>query len=337
MNNTEFQLLPDQASTIAPEVDALFWFICGVSIFFTLLIAVLLLVFAIRYRRVSEDHFPTPVVGSTALELTWSIIPLIISMGMFGWGVMVYFEYYRTPDNAMEVYVIGKQWMWHVQHPSGPKEINTLHVPVGTPVKLIMTSEDVIHDFSIPAFRVKRDAVPGKFTYLWFEATKTGTFHLFCVLYCGTDHSRMVGKVVVMEKFEYERWLAGEERKLEKEGGASWSLAAQGGQLFQKLQCITCHHRDAGNRAPSLEGIFGQTVTLEDGRDWVADEEYLRESILFPSRKIRAGWKDIMPPYAGQVSEKELIRVVAYLKSLRHGDTPPLVQKSDPPAKKEKK
>lgn len=341
MDYSGFQLLPEQASTIAPQVDGLFWFISGVSIFFTLLVAVLVITFAIRYRRRSEDYFPKPVVGSAALELLWSGIPLALAMVMFGWGVKVYFDYIRTPENALEVYVTGRQWMWHVQHQSGPKEINALHVPVDTPVKLIMTSEDVIHDFSVPAFRVKMDAVPGKYTYLWFQATKPGTYRLYCNEYCGTEHSRMVGYVVVMDEAEYADWLSGEQSKLDKGGKASWSLANQGSQLFQKLQCITCHHPEAGNRAPILEGLYGREVDIQrgDGSTYKvrADEAYIRESVLYPSRKVRAGWRDIMPPFEGQVSEDEMIRLIAYLKSLKVGDTPPLVQHSDPPAKEEPK
>jgi cytochrome c oxidase subunit 2 len=322
MDNLGFQLLPEQASTVAGEVDGLFWLLSAVSIFFTLLIAILLLVFAIRYRRKSEDHFPKPIVGSTPLELLWSIIPLILVMTMFAWGVKVYFDIQRVPSGAMEVYVIGKQWMWHIQHPGGPREINTLHIPVGVPVKLIMTSEDVLHDFAVPAFRVKRDAVPGKYTTLWFEATRTGSFHLFCALYCGTEHSRMVGKVEVMEKAEFEQWLT--ER-------ADRSLAHQGRQLFQKLQCVTCHHPEANNRAPILEGLYGRRVALEGGREALADEAYLRESILYPARKVRAGWRPIMPPYDKQVSEEEMIRLIAFLKALGPGGTPTPVQSSDPP------
>lgn len=321
--NTDFRFFPEQASTIAPRIEALFWYITGVTIFFTLLIFIGVITFAVRYRRRSDDYFPKPVVGSTALELTWTFIPLVLVMIMFGWGLTIYADYWRTPDNAMEVYVTGKQWMWHLQHPGGQREINTLHMPIGQPVKLIMTSEDVIHSFWVPAFRVKMDVVPGRYSYLWFEATKTGTFDLFCAEYCGTDHSRMIGKVVVMERADYERWLT--ER-------ADRSLALQGRQLFQKLQCVTCHHPEADNRAPILEGIYRRRVALENGQTVEADEAYLRESILFPRRKVRAGWRPIMPTYDKQVSEDEMIRLIAFLKALRQGETPPLVQQSDAPS-----
>ena len=324
--DTGFRLFPEQASTMAPRVDALFWFISVVSILFTLGIAIALITFAIRYRRRTEDYFPKPIHGSIALELSWSLGPLVIALGMFWWGLRLYFEYVRMPDDAVEVYVTGKQWMWHLQHAGGQREINTLHVPVGQPVKLVMTSEDVIHDFSIPAFRIKRDAVPGKYTKLWFEATKTGTFHFFCVMYCGTDHSRMIGKVVVMEQAEYEKWLT---------DNADLSLALQGRQLFQKLQCVTCHHADAGNRAPMLEELYGKRVLTDKG-EVLADEAYLRESIRIPDRKVRAGWQPIMPPFdAKTVPEQDMAKLVAFLKSLKKGGTPPLVQKSDPPAVKQ--
>jgi cytochrome c oxidase subunit II len=323
-----FRLFPEQASTMAPRIDVLFWYVNVVGIFFTLLIAIGLMVFATRYRRRTEDFFPKPIVGSTALELTWTFIPLVLVMIMFGWGLMIYADYSRAPENSLEVYVIGKQWMWQLQHPGGQREINALHVPVGQPVRLIMTSEDVIHDFFVPAFRVKMDVVPGKYSHLWFEATKAGTYDLFCAAYCGTEHSRMIGKVVVMERGDYERWLA------EK---ADRSLALQGRQLFQKLQCVTCHHPEAGNRAPILEGLYGKRVQLENGSSVLADEAYLRESILYPKRKVRAGWRPIMPTYDQQVSQDDLIRLIAFLKSLKHGETPPLVQDSDPPAVKDEK
>jgi cytochrome c oxidase subunit II len=321
----QFQLMPEQASTMAPRIDALFWFIVAVCAFFTVLIAILLITFAVRYRRVSEDFFPTPLVGSRILEFTWSGIPLCLVMVMFFWGLFLYFDYARTPDNSLDVYVTGKQWMWHLQHPGGQREINTLHVPAGRTVKLIMTSEDVIHDFYVPAFRVKADVLPGKYTYLWFEATKPGTYHLFCAQYCGTDHSRMIGSVVVMKPEDYEEWLAGHYK--DGKGQADRSLALQGRQLFQKLQCVTCHHPEAGNRAPNLVGLYNRQVELETGRFVTADDTYIRESILYPAEKVRAGWRPIMPTFKGQVDENDLIRLVAYVKSLKPGDElPPRVE-----------
>jgi cytochrome c oxidase subunit 2 len=325
--NVDFRLFPESASTFAPHVDALFLFISAICIFFTLLIAILLMTFAVRYRRRTEDFFPTPIIGSTLLESTWSIIPLGIVLIVFVWGAWVYLDMRRTPDNAIEVYVIGKQWMWHLQHSGGQREINQLHVPAGRPVKLIMTSEDVLHDFYIPAFRVKMDVLPGRFTYLWFEPTKPGTYHLFCALYCGTDHSRMIGEVTVMDPAEYDTWLSQR---------ADRSLALQGRQLFTKLQCITCHYAEAGNRAPLLEGLFNTRVALQDGRTVVADESYIRESILVPEAKIRAGYRPIMPPFQGQVSQDDLVKLIAFIKSLKVGDTPSRVEESAPPALTEK-
>jgi cytochrome c oxidase subunit 2 len=321
--DTQFQLLPDQASTMAPRIDMLFWFITAVCAFFIVAIAVMLITFAVRYRRRTEDYFPTPLVGSTPIEIVWTVIPLCLVMIMFVWGVRLYFDYVRAPDNALEVYVVGKQWMWHLQHPGGQREINALHIPVGRPVKLIMTSEDVIHDFYVPAFRVKMDAVPGKYTNLWFEATKAGTYNFFCALYCGTDHSRMIGKVVAMEPAEYEAWL--------NSNRADRSLALQGRQLFQKLQCVTCHRAEANNRAPILEGLYGRRVELEGGGSAVADESYIRESILYPARKVRAGWRPIMPTFKGQVSEDDLVRLVAFIKGMKLGDTPSRVEHATPP------
>jgi cytochrome c oxidase subunit 2 len=324
--NTDFQLLPEQASTMAPRVDALFWFVTAVCAFFIVLIAVLLLFFAVRYRRKTEDYFPKPVVGSRVLEITWSVLPLVLLLGMFGWGATIYLDIFRPPDNCLEIYVIGKQWMWQLQHPGGQRETNLLHIPVGRPVKLILTSEDVLHDFYVPAFRVKMDAVPGKYTYTWFEATKPGSYHLFCALYCGTDHSRMIGKVIAMEPAEYEEWLGQQ---------ADRSLALQGRQLFQKLQCVTCHTGRSDARAPVLEALYGKRVQLEGGGIVVADESYLRESILYPARKVVAGWRPIMPSFKGQVSEDDLIRLVAFLKALQPGGTPPRVEDATPPEAKE--
>jgi cytochrome c oxidase subunit 2 len=320
--------LPESASTMAPRVDALFWFIVAVSVVSTILIAVLLLFFAVRYRRQPGNEVPQEGHPPNAklLEATWTIIPLILTMVMFFWGAHVYFDIVRPPDNTLDIHVIGKQWMWHTQHPGGQGEINHLTIPLGKPIKLIMTSEDVIHDFYVPAFRVKADVVPGKYTYLWFEATKTGTFHLFCAMYCGTEHARMVGSVTVLEPQDYEAWLASKPFR---------SMAVQGRQLFQKLQCVTCHHPEAGNRAPILENLFGRKVLIESGngtREVLADESYIRESILYPGRKVRAGWQAIMPSYINQVKEDELIKVIAYIKSLKSGDTPPRMEEYPAPA-----
>ena len=243
-----FPLFPPQASTVAGRVDALYFFLIAVSTFFSLLIATLVVVFAVRYRRRRAGELPPPIHGSIALELTWTVIPLVISLGTFVWSADVFVSTRRVPPGAMEVYVVGKRWMWKTQHMTGQREINELHVPIGVPVKLTMTSEDVIHSFFIPAFRVKQDVIPGRYTTIWFEATKTGEFHLFCAEYCGTKHSQMIGSIKVVEPAAFQTWLA---------GGATGSPAEEGEKLFQSLACITCHRADSGARGPRLEGLFG--------------------------------------------------------------------------------
>lgn len=306
-------LLPERASTFAPEVDALYGFLVGMSVFFIALIFILITVFAIKYRRRSEEEVPRPVRGSLALELTWIVIPLGLVLTIFGWGAALYFKMYgRAPADALEIYVVGKQWMWHIQHPTGQREINELHVPAGRPVKLTMATEDVIHSFYIPDFRVKKDVVPGRYTTLWFEATRPGRYRLFCAEYCGTKHSEMTGWVIVMDPVEYQNWLS-------SGGGVrTESLAQAGERLFQQLACHTCHREDGQGRGPSLRGLFGRPVQLADGRTVVADEAYLRESILNPNAKIVAGFPSPsdMPTYQGQITEEQLLQLVAYLKSL---------------------
>ncbi len=303
---------PEQASTVAQRVDALYFFLISVSGFFGILIAVLLVYFAFKYRRRSESDRPAAIHGSMALELTWTLIPFGLSMVMFFWGASVYVSLARPPDNALQVFVVGKQWMWKIQHLEGRREINELHVPVGRSVKLTMTSEDVIHSFYVPAFRVKADVLPGRYTSLWFEATKPGTYHLFCAEYCGTEHSGMIGHVVVMEPAEYQAWLSG--------GPPAASLATAGQALFEQLGCITCHRGDAGARGPLLVGLVGKPVQLQSGETVIADETYLRESILNPQAKIVAGFQPIMPTFKGLVSEEGLIQLIAYIKSLQPAD-----------------
>ncbi len=300
-------LFPPQASTMAGRVDALYFFLIAVSGFFAVLIAVLVVAFAVRFRRRSESERPQPIHGSLALELTWSIIPFFITMIFFFWGASIYVSMARPPDNALQMFAVGKQWMWKIQHLEGRREINELHVPLGRPIKLTMTSEDVIHSFYIPAFRVKQDVLPGRYTSLWFEATQTGTFHLFCAEYCGTEHSRMIGRVVVMEPSEYQAWLAG--------GSPADSPVSAGEGLFQKLGCITCHRSDSGARGPSLAGVAGKEVRLQDGQTVLADDVYLRESILHPEAKVVAGFQPIMPTFKGLVSEEGLMHLIAYIRS----------------------
>lgn len=332
---TNFPLFPQQASAQAGQVDALYFFLLTVTAFFSILIATLVVVFAIKYRRRHRDEVGVPIHGSLALELLWTIIPFFIVMVMFGWGAKVFFNIYRPPAGAMEVYVVGKQWMWKIQHVNGQREINELHVPVGRPVKLIMGSEDVIHSFYIPAFRVKADVIPGRYNVLWFTATKAGRYHLFCAEYCGTKHSGMIGWVIAMEPADYQAWLAG--------GNASDSPVASGGKLFQDLACSTCHRQDTQGRGPILTNLFGKPVELQSGGTVVADESYIRESIVNPQAKVVAGFQPIMPTFQGLVSEEQLLQLIAYVRSLGQpapapspaGTAAPTVPKaSDRPVKK---
>jgi cytochrome c oxidase subunit 2 len=303
-----FRLLPQQASSIAPRVDALYFYLIIVSVFFTLLIAFSILYFAIKYRRRSESELPHGIEGSMKLEIAWSVIPLVIALSFFFWGASVFFAINRPPNDAIEVSVVGKQWMWKFQHADGQREINELHVPLGRPVKLTMASEDVIHSFYVPAFRVKRDVLPGRVATTWFEATKTGRYHLFCAEYCGTKHSGMIGWLEVMDPVAFQAWLAG--------GAGSESLASAGSKLFAQHACNTCHRPDSLARGPNLEGLFGKPVTLQDGRTVVADESYIRESIVTPNAKLVAGFQPIMPTFQGLIAEEGLLQLVAYVKSL---------------------
>ena len=307
--NPSMPLLPERASSIAGEVDALFFFIVAVTVFFTVAVSIAAVYFAIRYRRRSDADRPAEIHGSLLLELTWTLVPLGIVVVMFVWGAKVFFHMNRPPDDAMTVSVVGKRWMWKLQHPTGQREINELHVPLGRAVKLVITSEDTIHSFFVPAFRIKKDAVPGRYNVAWFRATRTGTFHLFCAEYCGTEHSKMIGKVVVLEPEAYQTWLAG--------GPPPESPVAAGEKLFTELNCVTCHRPDSAGRGPVLEGIFGRPIKLASGDTVVADEAYVRESIVNPAARVVAGYQPVMPTYLGQVSEEQLISLVAYIQSLQ--------------------
>jgi len=318
-NNLPF--FPEEASTIASRVDLLYLFLVVVSVFFSLLIAGLVIFFAIKYRRRSETEIPKPITGSNKLETLWTVIPFMLTMVMFAWGASVFFTMSRPPAGAMDVYVVGKQWMWKFQHATGQREIDELHVPVGRAVRLTMASEDVIHSFFVPAFRMKADVVPGRWRTAWFQATKPGTYHLFCAEYCGTRHAGMIGQVVVMEPSDFEAWLGG--------GRSEGSPAELGQKLFQDLACYTCHKPDATGRGPVLVGLFGKKVNLENGQTLTADEDYIRDSILNPQAKIVAGFQPIMPTFQGQISEEGLLQLVAYIKSLGTAEpnaaqTPPM-------------
>jgi len=302
--------VPDSASTFSWKVDAVYFYLSGITLFFTLLISAILIFFVLRYRRRSPYEIPRPIAGSHKLETLWSVIPFLIAMTIFGWASKVYFEQYSPPQNAVEVYVVGKQWMWKIQHSTGQREINELHVPIGRKIKLIMTTEDVIHSFFVPAFRMKADVVPGKYTTQWFEATKTGTYHLFCAEYCGMNHSGMIGSVIVMESREFDNWLSG--------NAGSTTPAVAGQQLFQTLGCVSCHGANGeGGRGPTLAGLFGRDVRLGNGETVRADEAYIRESILNPQAKLVEGFGPIMPTFQGQVSEDQLVQLLAFIKSLQ--------------------
>lgn len=305
------ELFPEQASSYAGQVDLLYLTLIGLSALFTIPIVLLIVYFAVRYRRGAVvDRSGRPPTKFN-LEYAWIAGLLLLSLPVFVWGARLYFRMSRPPSDALEINVVGQQWMWQFQHPGGQREINQLHVPVGRPVRLLMTSQDVIHSFFVPAFRTKMDVLPGRYTTLWFQATRTGEFHLFCAEYCGAQHADMIGQVVVMEPAEYEAWLSGRT--------AGETPVALGQSLFQQLGCAGCHRPDGSGPGPSLAGVFGQPVALEDGTAVVADENYIRESILMPNAKIVAGYPSIMPSYEGQVSEEELTALIAYVESLGQG------------------
>jgi cytochrome c oxidase subunit 2 len=308
--NQWIPLWPDQASTFAWQVDLLYIYLIVVSVAFTIPIVVAIFFFAVKYREKEKYATPDEMHGSIMLETVWSIIPFVISMTIFLGGAYVYYNQYRIPDDpALEVYVVGKQWMWKLQHSTGQREINELHVPVGRKVKLTMTTEDVLHDFSVPAFRTKVDVVPGRYTYLWFEATKPGKYHLFCAEYCGLNHSGMGGYVYVMEQRDFDNWLSG--------NVSGQTPVEQGRDLFEnKLGCASCHAGGPQQRGAKLEGIFGKDVKLVGGQSVKVDDEYIRNSILNPSSQLVEGYQPIMPTFKGQVTEEQLVSLVAYIKSL---------------------
>jgi cytochrome c oxidase subunit II len=301
-------LFPEQASTTAGPVDMLYFFLIAVSAFFACLIFGLIAYFVVKYRRRSGNVRAVPTQDNIVLEIAWTGIPLLLTVVMFVWGAKLFFNEYNPPANAMEIFVVGKQWMWKFQHPEGQAEINELHVPRGQPVKLTMISEDVIHDLFVPAFRVKKDVLPGRYTMVWFEATKTGSYHLFCSQYCGTQHSKMGGWVHVMEPADYAKWTDGP--------GANEPLTVAGAQLFQKLGCAACHLPQGNGQGPSLVGVFGRPVKLASGATIEANEDYIRETIIHPGVKVVAGYQPIMPTFKGLVGEEGMQQLIAYIKSL---------------------
>lgn len=327
MRAYDFPLFPEQASTMAAQVDYFYLFLIAVSLFFGVIIAAMLIGFSIQYRRRTPQDVGQHIHGSTLLEIAWSVIPFGITMVIFAWGAWLFFGFSRPPDNAHEVFVVGKQWMWKLQHMEGRREINELHVPIGQAVRLTMTSEDVIHSFYIPAFRMKFDVVPGRYTTSWFEATKIGEYHLFCAEYCGTEHSGMIGKIVVMEPADFQRWLAEAPPVVGQPvaaaapggGGGGESPVAAGEALFTAKACATCHLHQGGGLGPSLDGLFGHTVTLSDGSTVTADDAYIRESILTPTAKVVQGFQPVMPTFQGQLSEEQVMQLIQYIKSLKKG------------------
>jgi cytochrome c oxidase subunit 2 len=312
----EIPLVPENASTIATQVDLLYWFLVALTIFFVVLIGVVVVGLCTKYRACGDGRKAVQIEGSLTLELLWSGIPLVIVLGIFVWGTALYVTMQKVPQDCVDMTVVGKQWMWKVQHPSGVRETQDLHVPVGQAIRLTMTSEDVIHSYFIPAFRTKQDVVPGRYTQMWFEATKVGQYHIFCAEYCGTGHSAMVGTVTVMEQVDYERWLSGSTGEAPEVAGKN---------LFETMRCSSCHPVDAATkdiggappRGPLLQGIYGKEVVLKGSGKVVVSEEYIRESILKPQAKVVANFEPVMPTYEGQLGEEQILQLAAYIKSLK--------------------
>jgi cytochrome c oxidase subunit II len=312
---SQLPVYPEQASNFAPHVDDLMLFITAICVFFAAAITVAIVVFFFKFHRKQPNDVGVPIKGDSRLEAAWMIVPLILAMAMFSWGAVVYVDYRHAPQDTLDVYVIGKQWMWKIQQPNGLKEINELHVPVGRNVRLILASEDVIHDFFVPAFRVKMDVVPGHYNTMWFRPTKPGRYHFFCSQYCGTNHAVMGGWVTVMEPSDYSAWLSGS-------SGGTANPVVTGEKLFAERACATCHVADGTGRAPSLNGLYGAQVLLADGTAVTADEAYIRESILQPNAKIVAGYQPVMPSFQGQLTEEQIFALTAYIKSLQSRPVP---------------
>lgn len=309
MNWFNFPMSPPQASNFAVEHDYIFYALTILTVLFTVLVMALVLFFAIKYRAGNKVDRSRPMYENLKLELTWTFIPLILGLVFFYFGASLFIKMRTPPEDAQEVFVIGKQWMWHIQHSNGVRENNTLHVPLGKPIKLTMISQDVIHAFYIPAFRTQMHVVPGRYTSMWFIPTQVGEYHLFCGMYCGTQHSEMGGKVVVMEPREWAEWAAngGESRQ-------PMTMAQAGGRTFSKVGCNNCHSGVDNPRAPSLVNLFGRRQMFEDGSTRVADEEYIRESILRPHVQITRGYDQTMPIYQDQLSEADVLNLIAYIK-----------------------
>jgi len=306
---SQLPLYPEQASNFAPHVDALMVFITLVCLFFAVSVTIAIIVFFFKYHRTKPNAVGVPLHGDSRLEALWMVVPLMLAMVMFSWGAVIYVDYRHAPQDTLDIYVIGKQWMWKAQQPNGMREINELHVPVGRNVRLILASEDVIHDFYVPAFRVKMDVVPGHYNTMWFRPTRPGRYHFFCSQYCGTNHAIMGGWVTVMEPSDYAAWLAGST-------GGETNPVVMGEKLFAEKACITCHVANGSGRAPSLNGLYGAQVLLADGSTVTANDDYIRESILQPRAKIVAGYQPLMPTFQGQLTEEQILALTAYIKSV---------------------
>ncbi len=304
---THFAIIPPEASKMASDMDALLFFETLVSLFGLVVVILLVVTFSSMYAR-HRHPVAVQIEGSTLLEATWTIIPLGLFLVMFVWGAVIYFRAFTPPPNAMKIYVVGKQWMWKAEHPGGQHEINSLHVPTGKPVELILISQDVFHSFSVPAFRVKREAIPGRYNTVWFEPTTPGTYHLFCTQYCGTAHSAMIGDVVVQTPDDYKKWL--------DESTSGMSLAQNGERLFASLSCAACHNNRPDARGPNLANVYGSKLALTNGSTIIADDEFLRNAILNPSQHVTEGYAPIMPTYQGQISEEGVISLIEYIKQL---------------------
>jgi cytochrome c oxidase subunit 2 len=299
-------LRPELASQGGAQFDALFLTLVGLSLLLCIGIFGTILYFAIRYRRRNDGRIPPDIRKSIPLEVTWTVIPLLINLVIFFWAAHQFFNNAEPPVGATEIFVVGKQWMWHLQHPEGPREINELHIPVNVPVKLVMTSQDVIHDFFVPAFRTKQDVVPGRYTMEWFLPNKVGRYHLFCAQYCGMSHSGMTGWVYVMQPEDYAAWL--------QRNRSSESAGQVGQRLFAKLACSNCHQADHSGSGPPLNGVYGSVVTLQNGEKREVDESFLRQIVLDPSSVPLAGYSQTMPSFRGEITEEELLELIAYLK-----------------------
>ena len=304
-----FPFLPPQASTSAQAVDQIFLALLALTIFFIALVAAIIIVAAVRYRRRSREELGRGGGGNPKLEWGGMAFLGVLSLGMFLWAGGAYINTFNPPPDAEPVYITGRMWMWKAQHPNGVREQNMLHLQVDKTVKLVMTSEDVIHDFYVPAFRIHTDVVPGRYTTQWFRPTETGVFRLFCSQYCGTGHAMMTGDIVVLSEADYQAWAAGG-------GGGQATGANAGEQLFQQAGCVACHTGAQGAPGPQLAGRFGSQVELADGGTVTADENYLQESLLEPQAKVVKGYQPIMPSYKGRLTDEEVFTLVTYIETL---------------------